>query len=98
MYAYPTNVTNMTGMLLYTNSVTNGYWGLLTLVVVFFVAFISLKVYTAPRALGGACFITLISTILFRILGLVNNTVLVVVVLLNAVAAAWLWISESSGT
>ena len=97
-FEYPTNLTDMgfVSLFTYANSVTEGFFGLLVLITIFFVFFLSTKpFYTTPKSLGFASFATLISGIIFRILGLVNDPVLIGTILVCASGLVWMWIEGS---
>lgn len=85
----------MSGLLSYTNQTTQGFWGMTILIVIFFVSFLSLKLYPTHKAFAAAGIITAIMSIFFRTLGLVNNLVLIVCILMAAVGVFWMWLEES---
>lgn len=95
LYAYPTNMTNVTGILSYISTVTNGWFGTMIAFAIFCVTFFALKIYSTSRAFAGASFITLITIIFFRVLGLVGDLVLVSGILLMILAVVWLIAGDS---
>lgn len=94
LYPYPENVTNLTGLLVYSNTVTSGWFVSLILLAIFSVAFFGLKVYSTHRAFASAGFITLITAIITRIMGLIPNLILITSIVICAVGVLWLWFAE----
>lgn len=66
-----TNVSTPEGLMVATNSYTGGILGLLMLLAIFIVAYISMKSYLAPKAALGAFTITTLFSLVFMGIGIV---------------------------
>ena len=90
MAVFPTpdnNMTGLVGLLQYANELTvgdgeTGIFGIVILIMVAFVTFLSTKGYSADRSLGFTGFLCLIVAILLRFLNLINDAVMVITVVL----------------
>lgn len=81
------NMTGLIGLLQYANELTKGdgetgIFGIAILIVVAFVSFLSTKGYSADRSLGFTGFLCLIVAIFLRFLGLINDMIMVITVVL----------------
>jgi len=90
-YSLPTNLTYDSGYvdwMQWTNSVTDGYFGLLVLVVAFLICWVSIS-YTdkSQNALIGSMFVTFVIGLLLWLMGLLATHWLVILVLMVAVSA-----------
>ena len=94
-YDTPTNISNMTSFLTYVNGVSDGWFASVLCIAIFFISFISLKIYSASKAFSAASFITFISILIFIIMGLVNNLILILGVLMLIAGIVWLQADES---
>ena len=84
-FAYPTNITKIVDIAVYTNSVTSGMFWPLILFALFCILFFSFKSYPAERAFATSSFITMIIAIMFGIIGLVSAYVYVACIILAAI-------------
>lgn len=83
----PTNVTSIDEMLVYTNNVTEQLFGLTMLIVIFIISFSYMKqYYRTQECLVASSFITMISTILFFIIGIVPESYIIWTILLSIAA------------
>ena len=90
-------MTNMTSLLSYTNTVTEGFWGTTILIVIFFVSFLVQKAgYPSHKAFASSAIMVAIASVFFRVLGLVNNLVLIVSIILAGVGLFWMWMEEAN--
>jgi len=95
-FTYPSeNMSGFIDFINYTNSMTDGFLGAGFLLIIFFVSFLSTKVYTYERAFGFASFLTMIAAMLLRFIGLINNTILSLSVAVLVVAIIFLWKERS---
>ncbi|MHA1225340.1 MAG: hypothetical protein ACTSPV_01190 [Candidatus Hodarchaeales archaeon] len=95
-FAYPPdNMTGIMSFIDYVNSFTDGFLGLGFLIIIFFVSFLSTKTYTYERAFAFASFLTMISALLLRFIGLINNTILSVAVIGLVISIIFLWKERS---
>lgn len=96
-FEWPSN--NITGFVDFVNYVnhemTSGFLGIAWLVAIFMVAFLSTSRYSVDRALGFSSFITMVSAIFLRTLGMINNTVLFITVVAMVGSILFLWKSRS---
>ena len=83
VFSYPPeNMTGIIDFLTYTNYLTNGFLGAGFLIIIFFVSFLSTKIYSYERAFGFSSFLTMISAVLLRFLNLINDWILALSVIL----------------
>lgn len=90
-YAYPENITNMTSVFVWANSVTSSWFAPVLMLIVWVVAFLSLKVYSTARALASSSFLMLLMAIFFRVIGLISNVILIASVVITIISIVWLW-------
>ena len=81
------NITGLVGLFQYVNTLTKGdsetgLLGIAILIMVAFVTFLSTKGYSADRAFGYTSFLCLIVAILLRFIGLINDAVMIIVLIL----------------
>jgi amino acid transporter len=93
-YAYPTNVSSLVGIAIWTNQVTQNLFWPLILFALFCILFFSFMNYGATRAFGASSFITMIISILMGIIGLVSSYVWVGCIIVAAIAMVCLYASE----
>ena len=89
-----TNVSNMTGVqdiFLVPNQLTGGLFGTIILFILWFVIFMQLKNYSTKPALLAASFITGIVALILWLLGVVNQYVLIVCVVITAISFVLNW-------
>ncbi len=72
---------------------TGGFFPILILIGIFGITFISLKEFTTNRALAASMTITLISTVLLRMIAWVNDSITGVVVVLWAASVIIVYFS-----
>jgi hypothetical protein len=81
------NITGIMGLFQYVNTLTKGdsetgLLGIMILIMVGFVTFLSTKGYSVDRAFGYTGFLLLIVAILLRFLNLINDAVMIIVFVL----------------
>jgi len=86
-FPYPdNNITGIVTFLQHVNSMTvvggTSFLGVGILIIIGFVSFLSTKAYSSDKALGFAGFLTLISAILLRFMELINDSVLIITVII----------------
>lgn len=82
-FNYPNNsIQGIITFMQATNEMVGGLLGVGMLIMIGFVAFFSTKHYSTDRALGFSLFLTLISAIFLRFLGLINDAILFLVIIL----------------
>ena len=84
-YTMPTNITSITDWMQWGNVITGNWYGIVLIVMIFVITYISLKDYPNKRAFAAAAFITGITTVLLRFIGLVDTWTLSVVIAMNMV-------------
>ena len=92
-YQYPSNVTTFAGYGVWANSVTEGYFGLGILLMIFFVSFISLIMLRGiepKRAFAGGSFFTMVLAIVFRVMNILSDTFMFACIILCAVSLFWI--------
>ena len=88
MYLTPSemNVSSWTGLLLWSNVVTDGYFGVLILLTIFLIAFITFLFVDYPeKAFAYASFIAAIMSILFLGIGILNEVFMFVCLVMAAI-------------
>lgn len=80
------NITGLVSLMNYVNNLTKGdgetgIFGIVILIIVGFVTFLSTKGYSADKSVGFTSFLLLIVAILLRFLDLINDTVMVVILI-----------------
>lgn len=82
VYANPTNVSSITGMFTYTNSVTNNLFAPAILFVIWIILFITLKQWRTEGALTSSTFIVMLLTFILRAGNIVGDVVVAIVTIL----------------
>ena len=85
------NMTGIVGFLQYTNDITQGMLGLVFLIIVGLVSFLSTKAFSVDRSLAFSTFFTSILGFYLRFLGLVGDGVLVFCISMFAIAVVMLF-------
>lgn len=94
-FALPVNVTGMVGWMAYSNSVTDGLFGALLMLMISGVMFITfLTIDDTKRAFVGASVINALLAIVFFLISMVNLWVLVVSLGLAFASVAYLVINN----
>lgn len=95
----PTNATeNITGtysLFQYVQEVSLGWFWVLVSYAIFVIIFISLKDYDTPKAFAFAAFFNMILSIILRAVGFMSNTFMYLSIILVAIAAVWLQLSNA---
>jgi len=86
MYSYPSNITKLVDLAVWTNSVTTGFFWPLILFGLFIILFMSFKQYPTERAFAASSFITMLIAIMLGIIGLVSAYIYVGTIILAAIA------------
>ena len=81
-YPNTTTVTDVPEFIEYANYLSDGYVGIMILIVVGFVAYFTTKTFAYDKSLGFAGFITLIVAIFLRLLNWINDSILQIVIIL----------------
>ncbi len=95
-YDNPTNISSFDGLVAYNNTVTNGFFAIFMLAGVFLICFQATGNQRKEVSFAFSTFVTLISSIFFAALGLVGGHVVVVLAVLTAGAAAYLFMKPVS--
>lgn len=89
-YAMPANATNFVGMMTYINDTTSGIFGIILLITIFLIAFISMR-SRMPEYAGqnvkiftASAFASTVICVMLFIIGLVNDVVLISCIFLTA--------------
>ena len=93
----PYNLTNasMTNGLLDVfkmgNSMSDGVFGVLILVMVWLVVFMRLKMYSTPSAITAAGFVMVLTAVLLFITGLIGQNILMVAIVIFGISMIIMW-------
>jgi hypothetical protein len=90
-FDYPgENVTNIMDLVTHVDGLLGGILGYGLLVVIGVVAFLSTKNYSWERSMGFSMFLVFICAIFLRMLSLLDNTGMIIVTILTAIAGIFL--------
>ena len=94
MYPLPSdrNITAVNELVTYTNEITQYYFGVLMLVTIFVIIFLVFKLYTTARGFALAIWMTTIIGVLFKILNIINDTVIITLLVLSIVSIPLLFV------
>jgi inner membrane protein involved in colicin E2 resistance len=96
----PSNISNIVDLVLHasnlvnTNATIGGFFGTGILIAIAVSSFLVSKAFSSEKSLAFSGFLTLLCTILFRFLNLINDAVLYIVVILFTASFLWLWASR----
>ena len=85
-----TDNTNIFGILSATNTLSDGFFGIILLLLFFVILFVSFKQFEVKRALSSSLFILSIAVILMRVLGIVTDLVMFAVFILTGLSLVFL--------
>lgn len=94
-FAYPSNMTSVVDLLRYSDGLTGGYFGVIILIMVAIVSFISSKSYSSEKAFGFSGFLTLLVAIILRFMNMISDTALYTVVALFVGVVIWMFVSRN---
>jgi len=89
VWNYPTNITGLGAVMVYANSITNGYMGT-TLAVVYF-AVVFFIIGADDRALIVAAFTSTFIAMMLNIMGIVDSSLIMIFIALTLIGMAWNW-------
>ena len=85
VYAYP-NITKVSDLAVWSNSVTSGMFFPLILLALSIILFFSFKQYSTERAFATSSFVTMIIGILMGVIGLVNSYVVILTMVIAGIS------------
>jgi hypothetical protein len=85
-FAYPSGVSNIPDLLLYINSITNNWFGILILFAVFVISFLSMKGSDPEKAFTASSFISSLVAATLVILQLLNSEIMIAMVMITAIS------------
>lgn len=88
-FPYPTNITGLGEIMVYSNSITNGYFGT-TMTAVFFAVMFFL-IGADDKALVTAGFTTLLISLMMNVMGVVDSSMIMIYLALTLVGMVWNW-------
>jgi len=89
LYDYPSNVSGFSSMVDYVNYATNDFFGLVILVVLFFITFLALKMYPNDKAFVGASWMCFVASFLMLLMGWVGLMVVLLFVILLGISIVY---------
>jgi hypothetical protein len=92
--ALPVNITSIPEMIVYLNTESSNWLGVLLFTALWFVFFITMKQYNTAQAFLGASFLCLILSIVTLPIGLSSNAILGVFFVLNIAALVYMGIKK----
>jgi len=98
-YADPVNLTTIYSMMEYGNSVTDNWYTIMIPLGLFLIIFLNLKLrqFYTPDCVMAAGFITVITSVFLRIIGLLETYQLFWVIIITVLGAIWaLWTKRES--
>jgi hypothetical protein len=96
----PENITGIADLLNHaanlvnTNSTIGGFFGVGLLIAIAVVSFMTAKTFSSEKAFAFSGFLTLLSAILLRFIGLISDGIMYFVVIAFAAIVIWLWSSR----
>ncbi len=90
-FGYPTNITDFTGIINYSNTISEGFLGVGILLMTFVITFVLGKNYSTDKALGFSGFITFLIGLLLRASGLINNTTMNILIFMIVGIIVYVW-------
>lgn len=103
-FPYPGNMTGMGDLLNYvavlvdTNSTIGGFFGIGILISIAVISFITSKAFSTDKAFAFSGFLTLLSTIILRFMGLITDIIMYAVIIMFSGIVIWLWSSRQQET
>lgn len=94
-YSSPENITRIFEFIKWENSITNFMLGNMIVFMIFIVFFIALKRFPTKSAFAAASFISMITAIFLRVLGIVHPLVVLATIIATAIAAIALAMDET---
>lgn len=88
-YSYPTNITGMGSLFQYVNTQTHSALGLVIILSILIISFLTMKSYPTSKALAASLFITSVFAIMLSRVGIVNPMVVIALILATAVVGVW---------
>lgn len=89
-YPMPENITRVEDLVPYVNSITNNYFSLSLLLMIWVVSFAGFKMYKSPEAFAGASFITAVASVLMFYAEWISGTYLAGTVLMLVISVIFL--------
>jgi len=89
VFTYPTNITGIGGILVYANTVTDGFFG--PVMIGSFAAVMFLIMGADDKALMTAGFTSLIMSMFMSVMGVVDSFVIMVFLALTLAGMVWNW-------
>jgi uncharacterized membrane protein YfcA len=78
-------------MFTYANAVTDGWFGIVTLLAMFIIIFASLKKYESSQAFAASAFITTLISMMYYAIGIVDTKIVVLFMIATGISAMFLW-------
>jgi len=96
-HAMPVNVSGIADLIIWTNGpVTNGWFGASILVAFFIVLFMAVKQTDTKKAFATSGFITAMLAVFMRVLEFVDDSAVIVAIIVAAIGLIWLiWDRDS---
>jgi len=84
------NETSWYGLFRYANTITNDFFGMSFLFLVFIVCFVALRRYPAKEGFATSSFLTVLLGVLMKLIGLVSDEILLIFVVATAISVLFL--------
>jgi hypothetical protein len=95
MYEMPQNTTTFVDLVSWTNSITGGLFVNMAMITFWFVVFFSMKQYLTRQAFTVASWTCMITSIFFRMMGLVDDLMMFVFIIMVGISVVWLsWATD----
>ena len=95
-FVEPLNNATITDLMVTANNYSEGWFGIGTLISIFVISFFALKVFATDKAFSAAAFLTAISAIFFRIMGLVDGLTMCIFILFAGAGFIYLYTAEKT--
>lgn len=84
------NLTRPYGLFQYANTVTNSMFGIVIIILAFIILMASMSRFGIKHSFAASSFVTLLLTIMFRLLSIVSDAVVFVMIFLTVIGLATL--------
>jgi len=92
----PANVSSFWDWAVYANTVTDNWFGTGLSLMIFIIAFSALSVkYPTKQSLATSGYISVILSVMLKVMGLIGNEIILFYILITAVATFMLWREKS---
>jgi len=93
-YPYPENITKFSDLMVWSNSVVDGWFGIGTLLLLFAVVFISTIQFGAKKAFAISSWVSFLLGIMYFAIGVITGREMVFLIAMIGLSVVWLFMSK----